>query len=137
MAAIPPITDPALSPLERRVHRRQRRREDRCRPRSLEEPSGDQPRPVRGSTRHHARGHEDTDADEEQPASTVHVADLAERDEKGGEHERVDRVDPFGVGQREVEVADDRRQGDVDDRRIDDDHRHAEAQDREAEPTGA
>ena len=66
-----------------------------------------------------------------------HVSDAPERDQQRREHQRVDRVRPLGGRRRGVQVADDRRDRDVDDRRVDDDHRHAERDERHRQPAAA
>ena len=62
------------------------------------------------------------------------VAEAAAGEQQAREHERV-RVDhPLQLAVRGVEVAHDRRDGDVEDRVVEDDHQQAEAEDREDQP---
>ncbi len=104
---------------------------------ALQDPREDQDVAVRSKPGEHRGQHEDHQAREVHPATTQDVAHASDRDEQGSEDERVDRVDPLRLRRVQVQVADDRGDRDVHDRRVDDDHRDADAQHREADPAAA
>ena len=132
-----PEGDRSLAPAEGRVHDRERRREDQRSAHPLEEAAGEEDG-SRGRERgDQARAEEDQEAPDEHATAPGDVADAADADQERGEDQRVDRVRPLRLGDPDVEVADDRRNRDIDDRRVDDDHRHADRQRDEAEPAVA
>lgn len=75
--------------------------------------------------------------DEEQLAPPKHVAHPPQRDQQRREDQRVDRVRPLGRHRSDIEVANDRRNRDVHNRRVDDDHRNAEGDERHRIPAAA
>jgi hypothetical protein len=62
------------------------------------------------------------------------IAQPPHRHQEGGEDKGIDGVDPLGARARKGEVARDGGDRNVHDRRVDDDHGHAEAEHRQAEP---
>ena len=80
------------------------------------------------------RQREERDADDEQAALAVQVAEPAaeQQEAAAGEHVGVD--DPDQRRLAEAEVGADRRQRDVDDGDVEHDHQHAEADDAERDP---
>ena len=129
--------DRPLAAAEHAVDRRQRRGQDHRAADPLQEAAEDQRGRARRGGRHEARDDEPDRPEAEQPAATEHVPDPTERDQQRREDERVDRVDPLGIHRGRVEVPDDRRDRDVDDRRVDDDHRHPERDERHGDPPAA
>src|SRR5439155_26984924 len=80
------------------------------------------------------RGGEDHEPDEEEPLTSQEVARAPAEQEEAGEDERV-RVDhPLQAGLGEAERGLDVRQGDVHDRRVEDDHELRKADDDEYDP---
>ncbi len=67
-----------------------------------------------------------TAPDDEHPAASDPVPHASGDDEEHREHQRVDGLHPLGVHGADVQVGDDRRERDVDDRRVHDDHRQTE-----------
>ena len=82
-------------------------------------------------------GREDRDAREEEPAAAEQVARAAAEQQEAAEHERVGVDDPLEVRGAEPEVGLDRRQRDVDHRRVEHDHELREADDDEDDPAVA
>ena len=82
-------------------------------------------------------GGEDRQAGEEDAALADQVADPAGQQQQAAEGDHVGVDDPGEVALGEAEVVLDRGQGDVDDRRVEDDHQHPRAEDVEGEPAGA
>ena len=66
---------------------------------------------------------------EEHPPPAEQVGGAAAEQEEAGEGQRVRVDDPLQAGGREAEVVADRRQGDVDDRDVEDHHELREADD--------
>ena len=81
-----------------------------------------------------AREREERDADDEDPLVAEPVADAAGRDEREAVGEGVAGDDPREGRLGGVDARADRRQGDVDDRRVEQRHRDAEDEDGEREP---
>ena len=129
--------DGAVAPLEVGVEDRLRCRQDHRAAHALKDSRGDQHLPAGRDARQHGRGDEDTEAGQVESAPAPDVADAAERDQEGGEDQGVCGVDPFRRRRVDLQVADDRRYGDVHDRGVDDDHGHAKAEHRQAEPAAA
>ena len=80
---------------------------------------------------------EERDADQEQPPVAEEVAEPAAEQQEAAEGEQVGVHDPGERGLGEAEVLPDRRQRDVHDRRVEDDHQVAQAEDDQREPAGA
>ena len=104
---------------------------------ALQKAGADQHTLTRGDSaqqRRHGEGH---DAREEDAPSPDEVAEPSGEEQQAaeGDEERVD--DPGQVGLAEVEVALDRRQRDVHDRDVEDDHQLCEAHDDEGNPAPA
>ena len=97
-------------------------------------PGGEQHGSAAGCRGQSTGGDEDDDAHQQQPAPTEQVAHAPDRDQQGREHERVDRVDPLGLGDAEREVLDQHRQDHVHDGGVHDDDRHRERDDHHREP---
>jgi hypothetical protein len=87
---------------------------------------GDEDPGARCEAGKHGSDREPGDADDERVRVAVAVAERARREVEGGEGERVAEEDPLLAGQAEAEVLVDRRQGDIDDERIEERHRRAE-----------
>ena len=129
--------DRALPPTEEGVHARQGRRQDERRTDALDDAGGDEQVSALGRACPHRRHHEDHHAEREDAPPPTDVAEAPHGEQEGSEHQGIRRVEPFGLGRGQPEVADDDRQGDVDDRRVHDDERHPEGNRREGEPSGA
>ena len=65
------------------------------------------------------------------------VAEPSRQQQQAAEGDHVGVDDPGQLALAEAEIVLDRRQGDVDDRRVEDDHQHARAEHVEGEPAGA
>jgi hypothetical protein len=113
----------------RQDHRRGERPAD-----SLDEAGADQHALVgRGGAE--SRGdREDGEADDEDAALAEQVTEPARQEQEAAEGNQVGVDHPGQVGLREVQVVLDRGQGDVHDRRVEDDHQHPRAEDVEGEP---
>ena len=83
------------------------------------------------------REREDRDPDQEQPTVSEEVAEAPAEEEEAAEREQVGVDHPRERLLREAEVVADRRERDVHDRPVEDDHQVPEAEDEECEPTGA
>ena len=83
------------------------------------------------------RQREDRDPDQEQPAVAEEVAEPTTEQQKAAEREDVGVHDPCERRLREAEIGADRRERDVHDRGVQDDHQIAEAQHVEREPATA
>jgi hypothetical protein len=121
----------AVPAAEGRVDRRQGGRKDERASDSLEGARGDEGGGGVGTSGEDARGDEENDPGDEGPAASPTIADPPDGEEQRGEDHRVDRVDPLGVGQVEVQVGDDPGEGDAHDRAVEHDHRQAEGEDAE------
>ncbi len=88
---------------------------------------------ARETARQRRAGEED-DADHEDVPVSVEVAEPAAEEEEPAAGEQVCVEDPDQRRLAEAEVSADRGQRDVDDRRVEHDHQHAEADDGEREP---
>ena len=113
---------------------RQRGRHHERRPEAHEGPGGDQGGGAAGEGRQHRADAEDGHADEERAAAPVAVAEAPRREQEPGEHQDVGVDDPLQVAGRRVELVDERRQGDVEDRVVEDDQQQAQAQDPQRQP---
>ena len=80
---------------------------------------------------------EERDADQEQPPVPEEVAEPAAEQEKAAEGQQVGVHDPRERLLREAEIVPDRRQRDVHDRAVEDDHDVAQAKDVEGDPAAA
>ena len=83
------------------------------------------------------RQREDRDPDQEQPAVAEEVAEPTAEQQKTAEREDVGVHDPGERRLREAEIGADRRECDIHDRGVQDDHQIAEAQHVEREPATA
>ena len=79
---------------------------------------------------------EERDADQEQPAAADEVGGAAAEEQEAAEHQRVGVDDPLQLLGAQIQIGLDRRQGDVDDRRVEHDHELREADDDEGGPAG-
>ena len=77
---------------------------------------------------------EDRQAGDEQAPAAEQVGRTTAEQQEAAEHERVGVDDPLEVLVGEAQIRLDRRQGDVHDRRVEDDHELREAHDDEHEP---
>jgi hypothetical protein len=109
------------------------RREDRTRC-ALREARRDEHAGARGQPRPERRGEEQRETDHEHPAPAEQVAGTAAEEQEAAERQRVARDDPLEVLRREAKVLLDRRQGDVHDRDVEDDHEVGDAEDGECLP---
>ena len=82
-------------------------------------------------------GREQPDAREEQAPLTVEVAEPAAQEEEAAERQQIGVHDPGERGLGEAEIGSDRRQRDVHDRRVEDDHQRAKAENDQRVPTCA
>ena len=80
-------------------------------------------------------GGEEADADEEQPAAAVEVAEAPAEQQEAAEGEQVGVHHPGERRVGEAEIALDRRQGDIDDRRVEDDQHVTEAEHVKRQPS--
>jgi hypothetical protein len=87
-----------------------------------------------GETAGERRDREEADPREEKPAMTEQVAEPASQQKEAAERQQVCVHDPCERLLREPEVVADRRERDVHDRPVEDDHQIAEAEDEEREP---
>jgi hypothetical protein len=101
---------------------------------ALQAPRGDQHPGRRGEAVEQRGQREQGDAGHEQPAAADEVRRPPAEQQEAAEHERVAVDDPREVGGGEAEVALDRGQGDVHDRRVEHDHELREADEDEHEP---
>jgi hypothetical protein len=82
-------------------------------------------------------GGEDGEAGKEDAALADEVADPPGQEQQAAEGDHVGVDDPGQLALAEAEVVLDRRQGDVDDGRVEDDHQHPRAEHVERQPAGA
>ena len=143
-AAMPPIVEPqtanamrALAPAEGGVEERERRRQHQGAADALDEPGQDQQ--FAGARERRADGGEgeDDDAGEQHPSPSDPVGEAAEDQQERSEHEGVRLLHPLHLGGGDPEVVDDRGDRDVDDRRVDDDQRHGDADEDESCPAAS
>ena len=102
-----------------------------------EEAAADQHRLVLGDGAEQRGGDEDREAGEEDAALAEQVAHSAGEQQQAAEGDQVGVDDPGQVALGEAEAFLDRGQGDVHDRRVEDDHQHRAAEDVEGEPAAA
>jgi hypothetical protein len=119
---------------ERRGDDRQRRRRDQRAAEALEAAGGDQHPGAGGEAVEQRGGREDEHAGDEQPAPADEVGGAAAEQQEPAEHQRVGVDHPLQVRRRELEVVLDRRQRDVHDRGVEDDHELREADQHQDEP---
>ena len=125
----------ALLPLgERRRDDRERGGGDESGPEALQRAEADQLARARREPVQERRRREDDEADEEEPLAAEKVAGATAEQEEAAEHERVRIDDPLEVGLAQAEVLLDGREGDVHDRRVEDDHELCEADQDEDHP---
>ena len=77
---------------------------------------------------------EQDETDDEQPATTEQVGQAAAEQQEAAEHEHVRVDDPRQVVLGEVQISADRRQRDVDDRRVEDDDELGRCEQRQRQP---
>jgi hypothetical protein len=87
-----------------------------------------------GETVEQRRAGEDSEPDQEQPLQAEEVAEAAAQQEEAAEDEGVGVDDPLQAAVGEVKVVLDRRQGDVHDRRVENDHEVCQADEDEDDP---
>ena len=104
---------------------------------SLDEPGGDQHPLVLGDGAEQGGEDEDGQPGEEDPPFADQVADPADEQQQAAERDQVGVDDPGEAALAEAEVVLDRRQRDVHDRDVEDDHQDARAEDVEGEPAAA
>ena len=105
--------------------RHQERERGRCKQRAAEPLQGaerDQRRLRPGETAEQRAGREDGQACDEEAPAAEQVAEPAAEQERAAEEDRVGRDHPLQARLREAEVGLDRRQRDVHDRDVEDDH---------------
>jgi hypothetical protein len=115
--------------------------EDHCRGErsagALDEARGDQHTLALGQAAEQRGGREDGEAGQEDAAAAEQVTEAAGQQQQAAEADQVGVHNPGEVRLGEAEVVLDRRQGDVHDRRVEDDHQPAYAEDVEGDPAGA
>ena len=99
-----------------------------------EEAAADQHRLVLGDGAEQRGGDEDRETDQEHLALAEQVAKPAGQQQQAAEGDQVGVDDPGQAALGEAEAVLNRRQGDVDDRYVEDDHQHPRAEDVEGEP---
>ena len=125
---------PLLALGEGRGHDRESRGRDERRAEALQ-PAGEDQELGRGGEPVQQRGdREDDEPREEQPLASDQVARAAAEKQEAAEDQRVGVDDPLQLGGRHVEIALDRGQRDVHDRRVQDDHELRDADEDEDEP---
>ena len=129
--------DRPLTAAEQTVHRGQRRGQDHRPADPLQKTPKDQDSAARRGCRNEACRHEPDRPDRKQKPPAEHVTEPSEGDQQRGEHKRVDRVHPLRRHRGRVQVPDNRRHRDIDDRGIDNDHRHAQRDERHRQPAPA
>ena len=122
--AVHPERLPALLAGEDRAEGGQDLRDHRRGGRTLDDPRRDQLPPGLGETGGEARGAEERDPDQEDALAPEHVAEAAGDDQGRREGEHVRGHDPLQLRAAGLEIALDRRQGDVHDRDVDHVHQH-------------
>ena len=113
--------------------RERRRGEDRAEG-ALQGAGADQDREAGGEAAERGGAGEPDQADDEDALAAEEVADPAAEQQQAAEGERVGGDDPLAGRVGEAERFLGGRQGDVDDRRVEDDHQLGEAEDREDQP---
>jgi hypothetical protein len=104
---------------------------------ALDEARADQHRLALGQAADHRRDGEDREAEQEDAPPADQVAEPAGQQQQSAEGDQVGVDHPRERRLREAEVALDRRQRDVHDRGVEDDHQHPDAQHDEREPARA
>src|SRR4051812_31119435 len=100
--------------------------------------TGAHEKPLRGREAAGERGErEKRDSSEEEAPVAVEVAEAPAKEEEAAEREEVGVRDPGERGLSEAEILADRRERDVHDRRVEDDHEVAEAEYEESDPAPA
>jgi hypothetical protein len=100
-------------------------------------PSADQQRLAVRDRAEQRRAREDREPDHEHAPAAEQVAEPAGQQEQPAERDQVGVHDPREARLREAEIALDRRQRDVHDRRVEHDHEHADAQHDQRDPARA
>jgi hypothetical protein len=117
---------------DREDDRRLERRAD-----ALQEPRADQDRLAPGRPAQDRGDGEDGDAEQEHALAADEVTESAGEQQQAAERDEEGVDDPGEITLGEMEVALDRRQGDVHDRRVEHDHELREADDHEGHPPAA
>src|SRR5439155_22978133 len=102
---------------------------------ALERASGDQRRLAPGEPAEQRADREDHETRHEDAFTTEDVRQSPTQEQEAPEDERVGADDPLQVLLREVQILLDRRQSDVHDRDIEDDHELHRAEERERKPS--
>ena len=123
-----------LSLGEARGQQRQCRGRHDGRADTLQRSAGDQPRPRRRDTDEERRGHEHSQAGDEDPAAAEQVAEPGAEQEEPTEHERVGVLDPRQAGGPQVHRRGDARQPGEDHRVVQEDQEVADQDDRQDRP---
>jgi hypothetical protein len=105
--------------------------------RALDEACADQDALALGQPAQQRGCGEDGEAGQEDAAAAEQVSKAAGQQQQSAEADQVGVHDPGEVRLGEPQIVLDRRQGDVHDRRVEDDHQHAHAEDVEGDPAGA
>jgi hypothetical protein len=104
---------------------------------ALDEARADQQALALGQRAEQRRDGEHSESDEEDPPLPDQVAKTPRQQQQAAERDQVGVDHPGEVALREAEILSDRRQGNVYDRRIEDDHQHPEAQHVQRQPPPA
>jgi len=119
---------------EQHGHQRQRGRGEQGGAEALNCARGDEPAGALGEPAGQRCGREQDQASDEQTTTSEHVGDTTAEEQEAAEHEHVRVDDPRQVVRREPEVRPDRRQRDVDDRRVEHDDELGRGEQRQREP---
>jgi hypothetical protein len=104
------------------------------RPEAHEGPRGDEGGGGAGEGGQHRADAEDGHPDEERATAPIAVAEAPGGEQEPGEHQDVGIDDPLQVAGGCVELIDERREGDVEDRVVEDDQQQAQAEDPQSQP---
>ena len=107
---------------------RERRRHDQRSPHAHEPAAEDEMAGRAGQRRQHGPDAEDDDPDAQRPLAAEPIAQAAGREQQPREHQCVAVDDPLQLAEGRVQVPDEGREGDVQDRVVQPDHGQAHAQ---------
>jgi hypothetical protein len=124
----------SLVRFEDRRDDRQRAGDEQRAERTLQRPRRDQDRDRRCDGAQQRGRTEAGDADREDPAPAIEVAERPADEHERGEQEQVGLDDPLLIGERRIEFLAQRGQGDVDDGLVDEDDRRTEDAGDEGQP---
>jgi hypothetical protein len=113
--------DPSVSASEVRIEQRQRRRQHHRPSDTLYRSGQDQQAAAGGERCEHACDAKDHGAQCEHLAPPVLVGEPPADQQQGAEDQRVDFLNPLRLSRGDAKISNDRRNGHIDDRRIDDD----------------